>query len=47
MQARRTCKQLETDANRIAEGIIEKFKIIEKDYDSHTNHGMNDGAIFP
>lgn len=47
MPPRRTCTQLESDANSLANQIIEKFQFIEIEFDRKTNHGANDGAMFP
>ncbi len=47
MGSRRTCKKLETDANHIGDKLLNKFRAIEKEYDRKSNHGMNDGAVFP
>ncbi len=47
MAARSTCKQLEIDANRIGNTILEKIRGLEKEFDRKTNHGINEGAVFP
>jgi len=47
MAARSSCKQLEIDANRIGDKILEKFRDLEKEFDSKSNHGTKDGAVFP
>jgi len=47
MASRRTCKQLEIDVNHIGNKTLKKFRAIEKEYDRKSNHGMNDGAVFP
>ncbi len=47
MPSQRTCKQLEINANDIGNKIIKDFSVIEKTYDRKSNHGMNDGAVFP
>ena len=47
MAPRRTCKQLEIDANRLGDKIVKKYKDVEREYDRKTNHGMNEGAVFP
>lgn len=47
MAARRTCKQLEIDANGLGHRIIENFHGLEKEFDHKTDHGAKDGAIFP
>ncbi|WP_339138765.1 MAG: DUF922 domain-containing protein [Candidatus Electrothrix sp. GW3-4] len=47
MKPRRTCQQLELDANRLGHKVLDKYLIIEDEFDRTTNHGGNDGAIFP
>lgn len=47
MKKRKTCKKLETEANRIAEDIVKKYQNIDVEYDRKTKHGMNEGAVFP
>lgn len=47
MGSRSHCKTLETDANALANEIIQRYIADEKQYDIDTNHGMNDGAVFP
>ncbi len=47
MHSRSTCKKLETDANKIGNNTLNKYRNLEKKYDRTTNHGMNEGAIFP
>jgi predicted secreted Zn-dependent protease len=47
MGSRKTCQQLEQDANSIGKQIIQKYVIQEKNYDKTTNHGVTQGAIFP
>lgn len=42
-----TCKELESEANATAKGIIVKYARQEKEYDRRTRHGMNEGAVFP
>lgn len=44
---RQSCKQLEIDANQIGYDIIEKANHLNEEYDRETNHGNNQGAIFP
>jgi predicted secreted Zn-dependent protease len=41
------CTVLELDANTIARKVIEKYSLIEKEYDRSTNHGLNTGAVLP
>ncbi len=43
----KTCSALEKKANKKAQIILNKYYILEKKYDESTNHGMNNGAIFP
>ncbi len=47
MTSRRTCRKLEIDANHIGNELLKKYRVIEKEYDRKSNHGMNDGAVFP
>jgi predicted secreted Zn-dependent protease len=47
MGPRRSCKQLELDANTMGKSVIDKYSKIEKEYDRSTNHGLNTGAVFP
>ena len=46
MPAQPNCRQLEIDANRLGNEIIDKYHELEKEYDRKTNHGMKDGAAF-
>jgi len=43
----KNCANLENKANSLGKNIIEKYTALEKDYDKSTNHGMNNGAVFP
>ena len=45
--SRRSCKQLELEANEIGNSVIANYSQIEKEYDRSTNHGLNTGAVFP
>jgi len=47
MASRPTCERLEIDANQIGNSLLRKFRAIEEEYDRNSNHGMNDGAVFP
>jgi predicted secreted Zn-dependent protease len=47
LAARRSCSQLEKEANRLGNAVLAKSRVIEKHFDRSTKHGMNDGAIFP
>lgn len=47
MASRPTCKQLESDANRLGAEIITKYNYLDDEFDRRTNHGINDGVIFP
>jgi predicted secreted Zn-dependent protease len=47
LEARSSCKKLGQDANLLANQIIEKIARLEKEYDINTNHGLDDGAVFP
>ena len=42
-----SCQALEEKANAVGKQILDKYISLEKKYDEETNHGMNDGAIFP
>ena len=41
------CSSLEKKANSLGTSIINKYATKEKRYDRTTNHGMNEGAVFP
>lgn len=45
--SRENCKRLERDANAFGYKMIAEYSALEKQYDRDTNHGMNDGAVFP
>ena len=47
MTTRRTCKQLEIDANRLGHKIIEKFRGFDEKFDRKSDHGAKNGATFP
>ncbi len=47
MGPRRSCKQLELEANKMGKSVIDKYRQLEKEYDRSTNHGLNTGAVFP
>lgn len=47
MGGRDNCKVLEKDGNNLARSVLDKYIAAEKQYDIDTNHGMNDGAVFP
>ena len=47
MASRPSCKQLEVDANRLGYETIEKYNRLDDKFDHLTNHGINDGAVFP
>lgn len=47
MGPKSSCNQLEPDANKIGNNVINKYSRIEKEYDRSTNHGLNSGAVFP
>lgn len=47
MPSRISCKILESEANEIGKRILKKYMDLEKEYDENTNHGSNDGAVFP
>ena len=41
------CDELEKEANATGHRILKKYAQLEKAYDRTTNHGVNNGAIFP
>ena len=47
MGSRRSCEQLELDANKMAKDVVDKYSRLEKEFDRSTNHGLNTGAVFP
>lgn len=47
MDADDNCNRLEKDANSLAHRIIDDYSALQKQYDLDTNHGINDGAVFP
>lgn len=47
MASRPTCKQLEVDANHLGYETIQKYNRLDREFDRLTNHGVNDGAVFP
>tara|TARA_B100001564_G_C20454037_1_gene584804 strand:- start:69 stop:641 length:573 start_codon:yes stop_codon:yes gene_type:complete len=47
LPAERSCNHLGNQANSTAQNVLRKYQSMEKRYDADTNHGMNDGAIFP
>jgi predicted secreted Zn-dependent protease len=44
---RDSCSSLQRDANSTGQKILNKYTALEKQYDIDTDHGMNDGAVFP
>ncbi|MGB5519144.1 MAG: DUF922 domain-containing protein [Gammaproteobacteria bacterium] len=47
MAPRDSCERLENAANETGKNVIDKYRLIEKDYDRSTRHGVNTGAVFP
>ncbi|EIJ41876.1 putative secreted Zn-dependent protease [Beggiatoa alba B18LD] len=47
MDSYETCADLEEAANALAHDIVDENIAENKQYDIDTNHGMNDGAVFP
>jgi predicted secreted Zn-dependent protease len=45
MEPRKSCSQLERDANKLAKAVISKYSRLEKAYDRTTNHGLNTGVV--
>jgi predicted secreted Zn-dependent protease len=43
----KSCSSLKSKANRLGKKIIDKYIVLEKEYDKNTNHGMKNGAVFP
>ena len=41
------CNQLVTEANLLANQVLEKYKFIGEELDYTTDHGMKYGAVFP
>ena len=42
-----SCERLTQTANRTGESILSQIVAEEKACDGDTNHGMNDGTVFP
>jgi predicted secreted Zn-dependent protease len=42
-----SCERLQNAANEMGKNVINKYRLIEKDYDRSTNHGLNTGVVFP
>ncbi len=47
VSSRKNCDLLERDANAAAEATLDRYIILEKQYDVRTAHGAKTGAIFP
>lgn len=45
MKKRKTCEVIESEANRIAEDIVKKYKNVDVEYHLKTRYGMNEGAV--
>jgi len=44
---RRTCAQLEREANAAAQATLDRYIRMERQYDIQTEHGAATGAVFP
>jgi len=42
-----TPREIETQAHGLASEILEKYVVIEREYDARTSHGLAQGATFP
>ena len=47
MNGRPSCRQLESDANALAQEIIARYAWMEDRFDAETDHGDREGARFP
>lgn len=47
LEPQSSCQALTRSANRTGKRLLGKIVAEEKAYDRNTNHGMNDGAVFP
>lgn len=41
------CQQLQTLLEKTAQGVMDKYDRLDKAFDRQTNHGINDGVVFP
>ncbi|CAD7848280.1 MAG: hypothetical protein [Olavius algarvensis Delta 4 endosymbiont] len=44
---RGTCAQLEREANAVAQAALDRYILMEEQYDADTAHGAATGAVFP
>lgn len=47
MDSEPTCEELTRAGNALGHRILARYIADEKQYDIETNHGMNEGAVFP
>lgn len=47
LEGEEDCEQLEEVANATAYEIVDEYKEKQVEFDDDTNHGMDDGAVFP
>lgn len=45
--AEKDCNKLKKIANNTANKVLSDYKAKQKNFDAETNHGINDGAVFP
>lgn len=41
------CRQLQSHLQQTAQRVMDKYDRLDKDFDRKTNHGINDGVVFP
>jgi predicted secreted Zn-dependent protease len=42
-----SCEKLQKKADEMGKELIKKYNLRDIEFDKNTNHGMNDGAVFP
>jgi len=42
-----TCEEAEEAANGAAREVLERYHVVDTDYDAETRHGATQGAVFP
>ncbi len=47
LEGESSCKRLKKVANATANDILDEYKEAQKQFDVDTDHGMNEGAVFP
>lgn len=47
LDAEKSCGHLEKTANDTAYEVLEEYKAEQKEFDEDTNHGIDEGAVFP